>query len=105
MLRTALPSYISEECMGTNDCRVFRVLLKRHKLAESLEVAEPKCLAKEEENVRPMVNYTKGMYCEIVIPEPNSRSPVRTVHHSNNNSSAVPMRRSQCKSVSTYKIL
>ena len=72
--------------------------MRRHRSAENIEGGEP-CKSpssKEEENVRPMVNYTKGMYCEIVIPEPNSDSLVPTVHREKD-SSIVPMRRSQCK--------
>ncbi len=73
----------------------FRVLLKRHKSAENLGTVEPKSQLKEEV-VRPEANYTKGMYCEIMIPEPGSSSAFPTVHNS-----PIPMRRSQCKYVTT----
>ncbi len=69
----------------------FRVLLKRHKSAENLVTVESK-FQQREEAVRPEANYTKGMYCEIMIPGPGSSNAFPTVHNS-----PVPMRRSQCK--------
>lgn len=43
------------------------------------------------EVTRPEVNYTQGMYCEIVIPDLASKSAPK-VH-----TKGVPMRRSQCE--------
>lgn len=64
-------------------------LLKQHKSAENVMTDnEPKCQPKEEP-VRPEVNYTQGMYCEIVIPEPGLGNGHPTT--------VVPMRRSMCK--------